>query len=193
MLIFLIILFVILFILFLPLSFKIHLFYNIEKNRGLILLSIFNIKVLFYKFKFDRLSILLKNKKETKEIKIDLQNQDIDFVEIFQFVLLKQIYLNSVSIYSIFGRKEDAFISAMVAGAISVIFANLKIFILSKKQEAVCNLESLPCYQKDKFSFSLKINFLIIIFDVILSFIIAQIKSIQKRRMKENGKQISSH
>lgn len=188
MLVFLIVLFVVLFILFLPLSFKIHLFFNLEKNRGLMLLSIFNIKVLFLKFKFDGLSILVNNKKGIKEIKIDLQNQDIDFFEIFQVVLLRQIYLNSVFIYSIFGRKENAFLSAMVVGVISVLFANLKIFIMSKKQEAVCVLKSLPCYEKDKFSISLKMNFLITIFDVILSFIIAQIKSIQKRRVKENGK-----
>lgn len=187
-----IVLLIILLLLIFPLRFKVYFFYNIYANSGFILASLFCFKLLFYKLKLEGLNIVLKNQKGTKTSKIDMQMQNMDFINTFQLQVLKRIFLNNVTLFSAFGSKEDAFTTAMVGGGINVIFANLKMFILSKKSEAKCYYKSMPCYNLDRFNVVLKSEFYITLFDVILSLLIAQIKVIRKRRMK-NGQQLSSH
>ena len=187
-----IVLLVILVILFFPLFFKLHFFYNIDKNRGGIQLSLFGFTIIFFRLKLKGLKLVIKNKKQTKEKDIDLKNQDIDFVSCLQEQIIKRIYLKNVVLLSSFGRKENAFLTAMVGGGLQMLFANLKIFICSKKEEVKASLISCVDYEKDKFCLTMKVQVLITVFDVILSIIIAQIKTIQKRRVKRNGKQLSS-
>ncbi len=187
-----IVLLVILLLLILPLKFKIHFFYNIYANSGFVLASLFCFKLLFYKMKVEGLNIVLKNQNGTKTSKIDMKTQNIDFINAFQLQVLKRLFLNNVTLFSAFGSKEDAFTTAMVGGGISMLFSNLKIFILSKKSEANCYYKSMPCYNLDRFNVMIKSEFFITLFDVILSLLIAQIKVIKKRRMK-NGQQLSSH
>lgn len=190
---FFIVLFVILFILFLPLYFKIHFFYNIDKNRGLLLISLFGVTIIFYRLKLDGLKLVLKNKKQIKVNDIDLKNQDMDFANFLQGEILKRLYLKSLIVFSSFGRREDAFLTAMVGGVIGAFFANFKVFVCHKKGEADARLASLVHYEKDKFCLSIKLEIFLTIFEVIISLIIAQIKTIQKRRTKQNGKQLSSN
>lgn len=191
--IFFIVLFIILLVLVFPFYFKIHFFYNIDKNRGLLLISVFGIAIIFYRLKLDGLKLVLQNKNQTKVNDIDLKNQNMDFANFLQGEILKRLFLKSLIVFSSFGRKEDAFLTAMVGGVISTFFANFKVFLCHKKREVDARLASLVNYEKDKFCLSIKLEIFLTIFEVIISLIFAQIKTIQKRRLKQNGKQLSSN
>ena len=189
---FFIILLVLVIVLFFPLKFNIHFFYNINKNRGSVLFSFYFIPIIFYRLKLNNGKLITNNKKETKEKELDFFATDMDFSNYFTLALLKQLYLKELLINCEYGKAESAYQTAMISGGAMMLLSFLKIFILTKKKNASTYFNSKAFFNRDRFVFSFKGEIFLTVFCVILSLIFAQIKVIRKRRNK-NGKQLSSN
>ena len=86
-------------ILILPLKFNVDLNLNVLKNRGFIKLKLFSIKFLYYKLKYKEKKIVLSNVKTTKEISLEINKQNIDFMNELQTQLVKRVYLKNLKVY----------------------------------------------------------------------------------------------
>lgn len=187
-----IILLIIILLLILPIKVKVHFYYNIAKNRGLILISLWNINVLFYRIKVKGLKIIIKNKKQTKSLDIDINTPNLDFANELQKQILKTIYLSNITLFSTFGYKDNACTTALVAGFLKTVFAIIQGVVKNQKNECEVECNSFVQFDKDKIVLTLKSVFYITLFDVLYSLAKAKVIINRKRRIK-NGKQLSSN
>ena len=88
-----IILLVIIIILIVPIQLKIHFKYDVLRNRGFFELKLWIFNLKFYRFKFKNGQILLKNRKETKQIDIEINMENVDFVNKLQKQHFRRLYL----------------------------------------------------------------------------------------------------
>lgn len=187
-----IILSILILILILPIRFKIFIKYNLIKNRGLLQVKLWGISILFYRFKFNKTKIIVRNRKGTKSINIDINNETIDFANELQKQFFKRFYLKEISMKATIGKSDDAFFVAICSGGLQMLMGILITIIKTEKPTSNLMFTVYPVYHKNCGAFSFNTKFSISITNLILSFISAKFITNKKRRRKENGKKLQT-
>lgn len=187
-----IILSLIIILLILPIRLKLFIKYNLIKNKGLIQCKLWGISVLFYRFKFDKAKLIIKNRKGTKSINIDINNDTIDFANELQKQFFKRFYLKWINMKVTIGKSNDAFLVAICSGFMQMLMGGFISFIKTKKPTSKLMFTVYPMYHKNSIAFSFDTKFSISITNLILCFFNAKIINNKKKRRKQNGKKLQT-
>lgn len=195
------ILLALLLVLVLPLKFNVYLNLNVLKNRGYIKLKLFSIKFLYFKLKYKNKKIILNNIKTTKEINLDINKQNIDFMNELQAQLVKRLYLKNLKLYLNVGVKENPFANAMLGASLEVLLSIVSSIIKFHKPTADVNYKICTYYEKNigiiNIDFAISISITNLIISLLRSKLIIkrkeQIKNESKRKYKRKNKSKTSN
>jgi len=182
------ILLIIIFLLILPVKFKVKFNYNVFKNRGHLKIKVFNFKLLYYKIKYKDKKIILSNFKTTKEISLDINIENIDFVNELQKQIKKRLYLKEIKCYFNFGIADNSFITAMVCAGGDIALSIISSMIKFQKPTSNINYRISNFYTKDICDFSLETQLSISITNLLLSLLKTKKVINKKEQLKENGR-----
>ena len=162
-------------IILVPISLKIRLSYNVEKNRGVSSIYIGPIKIFLFIFKIKGKAIIVKTKKKRREIDIDFSDKQMRFIEEFtkqieQKIRIKKFYI--MGRIGLFSADKNAIIVSFIS-IISKIFLS----ILKTKKSYAQNLkaEFYPAFNQDVFQLSGFGKISISIFDILYSLIMSTV------------------
>lgn len=179
-------------LLILPIRLKLFAKYNLLKNRGLLQVKLWGFRILFYRFKLNKNKIILKNKKETKSIDIDINNETIDFANELQKQFFKRFYLKQMTLKVTIGKDDNSFLVAICSGGIQMLMGAIIAFIKTEKPTSNLSFTVYPMYHKNSIAFSFNTRFSISITNLILCFFSAKYITNKKKRRKENGKKLQT-
>lgn len=175
-------------ILILPLKFNVDLNLNALKNRGFIKLKLFSIKFLYYKLKYKEKKIILSNVKTTKEINLEINKQNIDFMNELQTQLVKRLYLKNLKVYLNVGVKENPFASAMLGAGFEILLSILSSVVKFHKPTADVNYKICTYYEKNIGILNIDFAISISITNLIISLIKAKSIIKKKEQLKNESK-----
>ena len=172
-------------LLVLPIALKITLKFDAIGNRGFFEIKLWVFKLKFYRFKFKNGRLVLKNRKETKEINIEINMENVDFANELQKQLFQRIYLKYLKMFFTIGSTKNACNVALLAGALNTILAVLKTYIKTKKPTSEIEYFVYPQYNQSNGVITLRTIFSISITNILIA--VLKTKSIiNKRKEKKN-------
>ncbi len=142
--------------------------YDVINNKGHLKLVLFKFLTIYNKdFEIIGLFIKLINKKGKIEmVKIDLQDKKLKFLADLQYYIIHKIYLLSFNSRLNIGN-EDA-IKTCVYYESATILNNILFFKINKfEKDSSINMQIFPTIAENKLNISLKVEFMVSIFDLI--------------------------
>ena len=173
----LVIIFIVLFLLFVPIFIKIKLNFNVLNNFGTFKFYVFGIRIYFVKIRFSKNQINIIGKKKEKNINLDLNDSVLQFVNKLIYQLFLKIKITKLSLVASFGKKNDAFLPAMLCGIEEVFFYALLGYCYTKKGVFNTNLNNSITAEKDECNFEFIIKAVFNLFMVLISIIVAKFRN----------------
>ena len=161
-------------ILLLPFIFEVRISYNVYKNYGTLALKLWFIKIVLITFKIKGKTIVIRTKKDAKQIEISLIGPEIKLLEQFSVQIKDKIKVKKLEFHSHIGT-GDAFQSAMLSAGISIAISMFLGYIKNFKDTAQIDIVNHTNYKEKVFQISLLRRISISIFDTLYSFIMASI------------------
>lgn len=161
-------------ILLLPFIFEVRISYNVYKNYGTLALKLWFIKIVLITFKIKGKTIVIRTKKDAKQIEISLIGPEIKLLEQFSVQIKDKIKVKKLEFHSHIGT-GDAFQSAMLSAGISIAISMFLGYIKNFKDTAQIDIVNHTNYKEKVFQISLLGRISISIFDTLYSFIMASI------------------
>ncbi len=161
-------------ILLLPFIFEVRISYNVYKNYGTLALKLWFIKIVLITFKIKGKTIVIRTKKDAKQIEISLIGPEIKLLEQFSVQIKDKIKVKKLEFHSHMGT-GDAFQSAMLSAGISIAISMFLGYIKNFKDTAQIDIVNHTNYKEKVFQISLLGRISISIFDTLYSFIMASI------------------
>lgn len=161
-------------LLILPILFEVRLSYNIYKNMGTLSLKLWFIRIKLLTFKIKGKNLIIRTKKNAKQIEISLAGPEIKLLEQFSVQIKDKIKVKKLEFHSKIGT-GDAFQSAMLSAGISIIVSMVWGYIKNQKDTAQIGIVNHTEYKEKVFQISLLGRISISIFDTLYSFIMASI------------------
>lgn len=167
----LIFLILIVFILTVRLSFSVVFSYNLFDNSGEVVLKIFKVVTVFkakIAFTYYYISLYITPKKVIK-IKLDLNDENLQFINDLQGMLLAKMYLINLNSCVQFGLK-NAFNTATAYGGISLLNRFLFMKILQHNSDAAISMNVSHKFAENIFIIYLDAKFIVSFFDIVWAF-----------------------
>ena len=161
-------------LLLLPFIFEVRISYNVYKNYGTLALKLWFIKIVLITFKIKGKTIVIRTKKDAKQIEISLIGPEIKLLEQFSVQIKDKIKVKKLEFHSHIGT-GDAFQSAMLSAGISIAISMFLGYIKNFKDTAQIDIVNHANYKEKVFQISLLGRISISIFDTLYSFIMASI------------------
>ncbi len=161
-------------LLLLPFIFEVRISYNVYKNYGTLALKLWFIKIVLITFKIKGKTIVIRTKKDAKQIEISLIGPEIKLLEQFSVQIKDKIKVKKLEFHSHIGT-GDAFQSAMLSAGISIAISMFLGYIKNFKDTAQIDIVNHTNYKEKVFQISLLGRISISIFDTLYSFIMASI------------------
>ena len=187
-----IILLVIIIILIVPIQLKIHFKYDVLRNRGFFELKLWIFNLKFYRFKFKNGQILLKNRKETKQIDIEINMENVDYVNELQKQLFRRLYLKYFKVFLTIGSDKNASGVAMLGGVANTLLAVLKAYVKTHKPTSDFAYRVYPQFDQSNGVVTLRTSFSISITNILISLIRAKIILNKKKEQKNERKRVQA-
>ena len=121
--VFFIFIFIIL-LLSIPFYFKICVDFSINNRTGMIIIKLFNIKIIDYTLIYKNRKILLYNKKNIQKLDFDIDKEHLTFVNQLKTEIFKRIFLSKFLVTLKVGIKDNPFLLALITGLIQM-FLNI--------------------------------------------------------------------
>ena len=188
--VFFIVLLVLIVILIIPINLRLHLKFDVLKNRGFVELRLWFFNLKFYRFKFKNMQIMLKNRKETKQVDIELNMENVDFVNELQKQLFKRMYLKDFKAFLTIGSNENACNVAFLCGGLNTLLAVFKSFVKTHKPTSVMEYKVYPQFNQSNGVITIKTAFSVSITNIIISLIKAKIIVGKKAKLKNRKRSI---
>ena len=159
-------------LLIIPFFCKVHLSYDILNNLGVLSVYVFFIKIIVLKIKLKGKDIILISEKNKKQIETKISKKQMRFLEQLNAQLKQKIIVRKISAYSRIGT-GDAMSSALISGLFTSVVSSLFAYIKNTKKSAKLMVKTEPDYNGNSLIFSFYLSFMITIFDIIYSLIMA--------------------
>lgn len=169
-----IILFFLLIIIF-PLFFKIYFTYNPKTNLGMVVVRFWFIKIVFFSFQIKHTGIIIRTKKERKQVEYAFGDPKLKFYETFMNQIKQKLYVRYLDIYSKIGT-GDAAQSAMLSSTFLLLYKMLAAYVKNLKPKTVVDINAHTAFNEDVFIFSLYGEITISILKIVESFFVAVFK-----------------
>lgn len=162
------------------LNFKVRIGYNLNTNKGKLIVKIWRINVIDCEFSIFKnyIKVTKKNKK------IVLMPLDFNDSQTYQFVglevyIFKKILLKRFNGYFNFGLKEDCFATSMVNGFVVSSLGAFSAILVTVKDGVIIRNKCYPVYNKNYLKINLKASASISLFDLFWCFGEYQFKKIK--------------
>ena len=174
-LIFLLVVFAVCLVLFFPISFHFLIYSNLIENANFVYVQFLGIFSICKKVNFQNKKIILTSTNgKTKELELKLLPPFVN--NFFKFLFL-QVKIDFAELYSVFGISTDAGKTAYFSALWQIIISEINV-VLSMKKNVVIKHKFSTNYNEDKLNISLNTKLNLTIFDVILVFVKALVKTI---------------
>lgn len=172
---------VLLFLLFFPLFVQVRFYINVLQNIGAFSISLFGfIHVFVTQFKLAQKGVVLFSKNKQKDINFDLGK--ISFIKGLIFAFYKKIKIFNISVFSEFGYKNNAAITANINGIFLILIHLFFSFIHNTKRNVLSFYDNDKRFKQDKFCFCGCVSLFFVPLDILLSFLYAKQKSSKKEK-----------
>ena len=184
----LIILFAFLLILFVPISLKLKMEFNLLINCGKFkVFFLKKIKVIDWKFELIGKSLkITKRNGKIKYYSLVVTDIDFEFIASFQKALFNRLNIKKSSLLFFIGAKNNAFLTSMLTGYITVIINSILAYLKTHKNGVSLSGKVNPNYEGDIVKMQIQSNFALSIVGLMASLIEAKIK--KNKKSKKVGK-----
>lgn len=152
-----------------PLYFRLYFTFDPYKKSGLVVIKLWFIKLEYFTFQLKHSGIIIRTKKERKQIEYQFTDPKIKFYEDFTMKLRQKTMIKQLNIYSKIGT-DDAFEAAILSGFFNIFYKVLTTYIKNFKPSSKIFLSSHTLFNEKVFVVSFYSKISISIFDVIVSF-----------------------
>ena len=160
------------FILIIPQVFKFYVAYNPLENKGLLILKLWFINILYFSFQIRPSGIIVRTRKKRKQIEYAFNDPTIKFYKDFSRQIQQKLKLKYVDLYSKIGT-GDASQSAILGGMCNALYNAIGAKIKNKKKSCTVIINSHTEFKERVFDVSVFSNLSIALFDFIYCFIMA--------------------
>lgn len=167
----LIVLFVFIILIF-PMFLKLYFHFSPLKNSGLVIIKIWFIKISHYSFQLKSNSIIIRSKKERKQIEYQFSDPKLKFYEYFYMQLREKTKLKYLDIYSEIGT-SDAFHSALLSSLLNIFYKIFGSYIKNVKFSTSVIINTKTIFNKPTFLISIFSKASITLFDILYCFFIS--------------------
>ena len=167
-------------ILIFPILFKLYFSFDPIKNWGMVVIKLWFIKIEFFTFQLRHSGIIIRTKKERKQIEYQFSDPKIKFYEYFTLKLKQKTMVKYLDIYSKIGT-EDAFESAVLSAFFNIIYNSLFAYVKTLKPSSKVIINSQTCFNEKVFIVRFYSKISISIFDVVTSFFSAIFQNKRKK------------
>jgi len=159
-------------ILVFPMFFKLYFSYSPLKNSGLIVIRLWVFNISYFSFQLKANSIILRSKKERKQIEYKFDDPLLKFYDYFYAQIKQKIKIKYLDIYSEIGT-GDAYSSAILSSAMSIFYKIFCSYIKNVKYSTNIITNTKTTFNEKVLLFSIYGNFSISFFDIVFGMFIA--------------------
>ncbi|MBQ8749035.1 MAG: hypothetical protein IJZ29_01000 [Clostridia bacterium] len=141
----------------------------------------------YYKLKYRNKKIVLNNFKTSKEINLEINKENIDFVNELQKQIRKRLYLKDLKIYLNLGVKDNPFASALLSGGCETFLSIISSLIKFQKPTAKIYYNVTTYYTKDMGIVNIDFDIALSITNLLLSLMVTK-KIINKKEQLKNDR-----
>ena len=144
--------------------------FNIQSRAGVLAIHIYGIQLVYYLYEIKGKTIVVKNQNDTKQVELDIDNNDLLFVQILIEQIKDKTRLKQLYVFYNLGA-GDAFLSAMLGGVFNIAVLTFFTTLKSKKPTASLGIYETISYNKTLFEVAIKSKMSISLVDVVYSLI----------------------
>ena len=159
-------------LLIIPQVFKFYISYNLLENKGLLILKLWFINILYFSFQIRPSGIIVRTRKKRKQIEYASNDPTIKFYEDFSKQIQQKLKVKYIDLYSNIGT-GDAGQSAILGGFFNAFYNSIGSKIKNKKKSCTVVINSHTNFKKEVFDVSVFSNLSIGLFDFIYCFVMA--------------------
>lgn len=157
-------------LLLMPVIAQARVTFNLQTKTGVICIFVYGIKIVYWIYEIKGKTILIKNQDETKEVELNLEDDDLLLFEYFGAQIKDKLRLKELYVFYNLGV-GDAFESAMLGGFLNVAVLTFFTTLKSKKPTASLGIYDTISYNKNVFEVAAKTKISISLIDVAYSFL----------------------
>ena len=143
-------------LLIIPLFFRIYLSFDPLNNEGMVVIKLFFINIVYFSFQLTINGIIIRTKKERKQLEYKFSDPKIKFYELLTLQLKQKVKLKYINIYSKIGT-GDAYHSAMLSGLINIIYHIFSSYLKNLKYSTSISVNSQTLFNEKVIKFFAKI------------------------------------
>lgn len=159
-------------ILVFPMFLKLYFYYSPLKNSGLVIIKLWFIKISHYSFQLKTNSIIIRSKKERKQIEYQFSDPKLKFYEYFYMQMKRKTKLKCLDIYSEVGT-GNPFHSALLSALVNITYKILASYIKNIKFSSSVIVNTKTNFKEPAFLVSIFCKASITLFDIIYCFFIS--------------------
>ncbi len=156
-------------LLIIPLFFRIYLSFDPLNNEGMVVIKLFFINIVYFSFQLTINGIIIRTKKERKQLEYKFSDPKIKFYELLTLQLKQKVKLKYINIYSKIGT-GDAYHSAMLSGLINIIYHIFSSYLKNLKYSTSISVNSQTLFNEKVIKLKFYCNASICLFDILYCF-----------------------
>ena len=170
-----------------PFFFQVRITFSLDGLKGVFCIYIVKIRVKFYHYQIKGTTLILRNKKQTKEKSFEFDPKQLIIAQIFKDQIKNKARLKELFVFYNLGL-DDAFRTSMVGGFINNFLITVFAFLKNKRPTASMGVYDTLSYNREVFEFAGKGSVSISLFDVAYSLLMSVILITQKIKLGKSAK-----
>ena len=156
-------------ILIFPLIFRLYFSFDPIKNYGMVVIKLWFIDIEYFTFQLKHSGIIIRTKKERKQLEFQFTDPKIKFYEYFTLKLKQKTMVKYLDIYSQIGTNH-AFETAVLSSFFNILYNSFFAYVKNLKPSSKVVINSQAVFNQKIFSVRFYSKISISIFDVVVSF-----------------------